>query len=194
MGFFLHLQSFLLGERVRPLPLVFKCSAQAPKVIAAHGANGDMAGIVAVIMAISRIVITPITSIILTLMIYQIHTMVITATIGLISALNAVYTFYFRLANAHGKKYGFGIYQNFQIHLRGKYIMNEAMPNTQMGPLGLLMMIVFAIITVLPFWFIFSKAGYSKWLSLLLIVPFVNLIMIYFLAFSKWPILKKKEQ
>lgn len=69
--------------------------------------------------------------------------------------------------------------------------MYETMPNSQMWPYGLLMMIVFAIIIILPFWFIFSKAGYSKWLSLLLVIPVVNLIMIYFLAFSKWPILKK---
>jgi hypothetical protein len=40
---------------------------------------------------------------------------------------------------------------------------------------------------ILPFWFIFSKAGHSRWLSLLMVVPMVNIVMLYFLAFSTWP-------
>jgi len=53
-----------------------------------------------------------------------------------------------------------------------------------MGPFGL---ILWLILVVLPFWFIFSKAGYSKWLSLLMALPIVNIVMLYFLAFSTWP-------
>lgn len=56
-----------------------------------------------------------------------------------------------------------------------------------MGPFGLIMCLIFVILIILPFWFIFSKAGYSKWLSLLLVVPMVNIVMLYFLAFSTWP-------
>ena len=60
-----------------------------------------------------------------------------------------------------------------------------------MGGIGLVMCIAFcvliALLIILPFWFIFSKAGFSKWLSLLMAVPFVNLVMLYFLAFSTWP-------
>jgi hypothetical protein len=36
-------------------------------------------------------------------------------------------------------------------------------------------------------WFIFSKAGYSKWLALLMAAPLINVIILYFIAFSKWP-------
>ena len=41
-------------------------------------------------------------------------------------------------------------------------------------------------------WFqIFSKAGYSGWLCLLLLVPLVNFILILWFGFSRWPILKR---
>ncbi len=58
----------------------------------------------------------------------------------------------------------------------------------QMGASGLVMMLIFGALMVIPFWFIFTKAGYSKWLSLLMLVPIANVIMLYFLAFSTWPI------
>jgi hypothetical protein len=57
----------------------------------------------------------------------------------------------------------------------------------QMGFSGLIMFLIMAALIILPFWFIFSKAGHSKWLSLLMVVPLVNFIMLYFLAFSTWP-------
>ncbi|WP_319784181.1 hypothetical protein [Oceanisphaera sp. IT1-181] len=65
--------------------------------------------------------------------------------------------------------------------------MSETMHGMEMWSMGPLMMLVMAVVVVVPFWFIFSKAGHSKWLSLLMVVPLVNLILLYFLAFSKWP-------
>ncbi len=56
-----------------------------------------------------------------------------------------------------------------------------------MGSFGLIMWLIIVVLFILPFWFIFSKAGYSKWLSLLMVVPIVNMVMLYFLAFSTWP-------
>ena len=41
-------------------------------------------------------------------------------------------------------------------------------------------------IIIIPFWFICKKAGFSPWLSLLNIVPFGNLILVYVLAFAEW--------
>ncbi|HXM17769.1 MAG TPA: hypothetical protein VN934_03055 [Candidatus Tumulicola sp.] len=35
---------------------------------------------------------------------------------------------------------------------------------------------------------IFSKAGFSPWLCLLLIIPLVNIIMIIWFAFAEWPV------
>ena len=40
---------------------------------------------------------------------------------------------------------------------------------------------------VLPFWQIFKKAGFSPWLSLLMMIPFVGRFLLYYLAFAKWP-------
>ncbi len=66
-----------------------------------------------------------------------------------------------------------------------QYTIND-MP-MQMGFSGLIMFLIMTILIILPFWFIFSKAGHSKWLSLLMVVPMVNIVMLYFLAFSTWP-------
>jgi hypothetical protein len=43
---------------------------------------------------------------------------------------------------------------------------------------------------VLCFWIggnIARKAGFSRWLSLLLLVPLVNIVIIWMFAFSPWP-------
>jgi len=50
-----------------------------------------------------------------------------------------------------------------------------------------------SILTVVPYWFIFRKAGYHPALSLLMIIPFVKLFMKFFLAFADWPSLKKVD-
>jgi hypothetical protein len=49
----------------------------------------------------------------------------------------------------------------------------------------------FIVLLLLPYWKIFGKAGFSPALSLLMIVPLVNIVMLYYLAFSEWPSLKK---
>ena len=59
---------------------------------------------------------------------------------------------------------------------------------------GPFMMLVFAAMIIIPFWIIFTKAGHSKWLSLLMVVPLVNVLMLYFLAFSSWPVHKGTER
>ncbi|CDG56120.1 hypothetical protein HALA3H3_p20067 [Halomonas sp. A3H3] len=71
--------------------------------------------------------------------------------------------------------------------------MYETMPGSGMWPFGPFVMLIMAVIIIIPFWFIFSKAGYSRWLSLLMVVPIVNLIALYFLAFSAWPSLRKHD-
>lgn len=43
------------------------------------------------------------------------------------------------------------------------------------------------ILVVVPFWKICEKAGYSGWLSLLIMVPLVNIGFLFYLAFSDWP-------
>jgi hypothetical protein len=46
-------------------------------------------------------------------------------------------------------------------------------------------------LVVWPYSRIFRKAGFSPWLGLLMLVPGVNLFMIFFLAFADWPALKR---
>jgi hypothetical protein len=45
---------------------------------------------------------------------------------------------------------------------------------------------VMSIVMVIPYWQIFKKAGFSPWLSLLMLVPLVNIIILYVVAFSPW--------
>lgn len=65
------------------------------------------------------------------------------------------------------------------------------MMHEEMFGLHLVWMLVMAIVVVLPFWRICAKAGYSGFLSLLILVPLVNLIFLYYLAFSEWPTHRK---
>ncbi|OYV06010.1 MAG: hypothetical protein CFE26_08600 [Verrucomicrobiales bacterium VVV1] len=51
--------------------------------------------------------------------------------------------------------------------------------------------IIVALVGVLPFWFICKKAGFSPWLSLIMMVPFGALILPIMLAVMEWPSVKK---
>ena len=51
-------------------------------------------------------------------------------------------------------------------------------------------MLLIAAVVVLPFWRICTKAGYSGWLSLLVLIPVINVVFVYFLGFSEWPSLR----
>lgn len=47
-------------------------------------------------------------------------------------------------------------------------------------------LLVGSIIVIIPYWMIFKKAGFPAWLGILMVVPLVNLVMLYVLAFSPW--------
>ena len=51
--------------------------------------------------------------------------------------------------------------------------------------------LIIAVVAIIPFWQICKRVGYSPWLSLLIVLPLVNLIFMYYLAFSEWPSEKK---
>jgi len=61
------------------------------------------------------------------------------------------------------------------------------------GPLELLVVVVTTLVIVVPIWRIFSKAGFPGALSLLMFIPFVNLIMLFVLAYAEWPALRDKK-
>ena len=48
--------------------------------------------------------------------------------------------------------------------------------------------LIITIIQIVAFCRIFSKAGFSWALGLLMLVPIANIIMFLFLAFAEWPI------
>jgi hypothetical protein len=47
---------------------------------------------------------------------------------------------------------------------------------------------IITIIQILAFCKIFSKAGFSWALGLLMLVPIANIVMFLYLAFAEWPI------
>ena len=66
-----------------------------------------------------------------------------------------------------------------------------------LGPLELftiLGLLILLILFVLPFWFIFKKAGFPGALGILMIVPLVNIVVLCYLAFAPWPSLQKKKE
>jgi hypothetical protein len=52
-------------------------------------------------------------------------------------------------------------------------------------------LLLFVVVGIVPYWKIFQKAGFAPALSLLMLVPLANIFIIFFLAFSEWPALKK---
>lgn len=71
--------------------------------------------------------------------------------------------------------------------------MDPYPPPIETDSSNIIIMLLAAIIVIIPFWRIFAKAGYSSWLSLLMVIPVVNIILLYFLAFAHWPVLKEKD-
>ncbi|SFR45061.1 hypothetical protein SAMN04488073_1436 [Marinobacter gudaonensis] len=57
-----------------------------------------------------------------------------------------------------------------------------------------LWMLVIAIAVVVPAWRICQRTGYPGWLGLLILVPLINLGLLYFIAFSEWPADRKERQ
>ncbi len=39
---------------------------------------------------------------------------------------------------------------------------------------------------IVPFWVIYKKAGFTPWLAFLMVVPLVNILILYVVAFSDW--------
>jgi len=60
-----------------------------------------------------------------------------------------------------------------------------------MGLPSLLMMVVYMAIVVVPFYQIWKRTGHNGWIAVLMLVPLVNVIMLYVIAFKQWPIEQK---
>jgi len=86
------------------------------------------------------------------------------------------------------------------MHFVAFLLQNQPDPEAikRMVPAFLAGMLIFGVvglaIVVLPFWFICKKAGFSGWLSLLNIVHFGTLILLYVLAFAEWKVVPAPEE
>jgi hypothetical protein len=45
-----------------------------------------------------------------------------------------------------------------------------------------------AAVMIIPYWKIYTKTGQPGAMALLQLIPLVNIIMLYVLAFSEWPL------
>ena len=81
-------------------------------------------------------------------------------------------------------------------------VLLQAQPDIQafqrimavMVPVMIFAYLFVVALVMVPCWFICKKAGFSPWLSLLNIVPFGNLILIYVLAFADWKVMPVPPQ
>ena len=51
---------------------------------------------------------------------------------------------------------------------------------------GFLSYSLISVLVIIPFWKILQKAGFNPALSLLFVVPIINLVTLYYVAFTKW--------
>lgn len=68
---------------------------------------------------------------------------------------------------------------------------NAVDPGAILAGLGIVFFFIAIISTaiyIIPMWKIFSRTGMSGALSLLMLIPLVNIIMLYYLGFGSWPV------
>ena len=49
--------------------------------------------------------------------------------------------------------------------------------------------VIILVAIIVPTWFICKKAGFSPWLSFIVIIPFGGLVLLYVLAFAEWKVI-----
>ncbi len=71
-------------------------------------------------------------------------------------------------------------------------VMGEFFQPFHLIILFILLFIIYPLL-ILPYWYIFKKAGFSPMLSLLMIFPPINLFVVYYVAFSPWKIIQVQQ-
>ncbi len=64
----------------------------------------------------------------------------------------------------------------------------------QPNPIGILIVLVFAIFYVYAYTRIVRQAGNSGWIVLLGAIPIVNIIAFFWFAFSEWPVRRELNE
>ena len=62
------------------------------------------------------------------------------------------------------------------------------------GLTELLILAVIGVTVIFPFWKICAKAGFPGALSLTQLVPILNIIVLFYLAFAEWPVHRQLTQ
>jgi hypothetical protein len=62
----------------------------------------------------------------------------------------------------------------------------------QLSPPELLILGLGALI-IWPFWRIFARAGLPGWLALGMILPLLNIVLLFVLAYARWPALERRD-
>jgi len=44
-----------------------------------------------------------------------------------------------------------------------------------------------SIIIVFPYWKRFGQVGFSGWLSIGMVIPLINIVLLYYVALAGWP-------
>jgi hypothetical protein len=57
----------------------------------------------------------------------------------------------------------------------------------------ILIIVIILAVALLPWFMIYKKAGYSPAMGCLMYIPLVNVIMLFILAFTQWPIERELE-
>jgi hypothetical protein len=60
-------------------------------------------------------------------------------------------------------------------------------PQATLGGGQMLMLLLWAIVIVIPFWRLSIKNGFPGWMAILMVVPIANIVYLYVLAFSDRP-------
>jgi uncharacterized membrane protein YhaH (DUF805 family) len=58
---------------------------------------------------------------------------------------------------------------------------------------GAAILLVFAVLTIFPFFRIFQRAGRSGWWAILIFIPILNIIVLWVFALARWPALSKNS-
>jgi len=56
------------------------------------------------------------------------------------------------------------------------------------GSMTLILIVLYLFVVVFPIWKILDRMGFPGWLSLLSLVPILNLVMLWVLALREWPV------
>lgn len=54
-------------------------------------------------------------------------------------------------------------------------------------------LIILGLITLPAWWMIWKRSGHSPWISLLSVIPLVNVLVLWVFAFKEWPAEKNKD-